>query len=295
MRILVIGGSGLVGSNVVTLADAGAADVYATYRETAVDHAGIELDKTDEERTATIVSEVNPDLIVDTAAFHAVDECETERDRAWSVNAAGTRNVAVAANATDAHLVYLSTDYVFPGNSREAPYVEADSVSPVNYYAETKYAAEQAAKIANKATILRPSVIYGLASGNFVTWALGELAADNELTIVEDQISTPTYAPDIAEACLRVYRRGLTGLYHATGPQSINRYEFTKLLAEVYGFDVELVKPISTEEFGQEAPRPENSSLDSSRLYESISYEFETPREAFSEMRDRSRPNGLES
>jgi len=286
MRVLVIGGSGLVGTNIVSLASDADADVYATYRESSVDHADIELDKTNAERTQTVIQEVDPDLIVDTAAFHAVDSCETERDRAWSVNATGTRNVAVAANDANAHLVYLSTDYVFSGNPAETPYVESDSVSPLNYYAETKYAAEQAAKIADRTTIFRPSVIYGLASGNFVTWALGELEKGNELTIVNDQTSAPTYAPDLAEACLKVFKRELTGLYHATGPKSINRYEFTKVLAEVYGFDTKLVKPISTEEFGQEAPRPENSTLNSSRLYKAINYDFREPHEAFSEMRD---------
>lgn len=286
MKILVIGGSGLVGSNIVDVATDLGADVQATYRETEVDHANIRLDKTNAERTANVITEVDPDLIVDTAAFHAVDDCEKKRDQAWSVNAAGTRNVAVAANSVDAHLVYLSTDYVFPGNPQETPYIESDSVRPLNYYAETKYAAEQATKIADRATILRPSVIYGLASSNFVTWAIGELEQSNEITIVDDQISAPTYAPDLAEACLKIFKHELTGLYHATGPKAVTRHEFTKILAEVYNFDVKLVQPISTEEFGQEAPRPQDSTLDSSRLYEAINYPFKSPHEAFSEMKD---------
>jgi dTDP-4-dehydrorhamnose reductase len=288
MRILVIGGSGLVGSNVVDQATDAGADVHATYSETKVNHATIELDKTDAERTEEVVTETNPDLIVDTAAFHTVDACETERDRAWTVNATGTGNVAIAADTVDAHLVYLSTDYVFPGSPTEAPYIESDPVEPLNYYAQTKYAAEQATKITDKATILRPSVIYGLVSDNFVTWALDELAEGNELTIVDDQISAPTYAPDLAEACLEVFNRELTGVYHATGPQSLSRYEFTEILSEVYGFDMELVKPVSTEEFGQEASRPKDSTLDSSRLYDSLDCNFRNPREAFLEMRDNS-------
>lgn len=288
MRVLIIGGSGLVGSNIAHFADEKGNDVHATFCETPVDHAGIELDKTNAKRTDSVVTDVNPDLIIDTAAFHVVDDCETNRDRAWSVNAAGTRNVATAANQVDAHFVYLSTDYVFPGDPDEAPYTEYASIGPVNYYGATKYAAEQAAKIADEATVLRPSVIYGLAKENFATWALDELAEGNELTIVDDQVSTPTYAPDVARSCLDVYRNDLTGLYHASGPESMDRYEFTTRLAEIYGFDEELVTPISTEEFGQEAPRPEDSSLDSSRLYQAINHEFRAPRQAFTEMRDQS-------
>lgn len=287
MRVLVVGGSGLVGTNVVSHAEAAGADVHATYRETAVDHAEIELDKTDADRTRAVVTDVDPDLVVDAAAFQAVDDCEVERDHAWAVNVAGTRNVAVAADAVDAHFVYLSSDYVFGGDPERAPYDESDPVAPCNYYAETKYAGERAARITDRVTILRPSVIYGVASSNFVAWALGELKAGNELTIVDDQISAPTYAPDVAAACLRVARRDLTGLYHATGPLSIDRYEFTRALAEEYGFDPELVTPITTAELGQNAPRPADSTLDSTRLYEAIDHEFTAPRAAFGDMIDR--------
>ena len=286
MEVLVIGGSGLVGSNIVEKAHDLDADVAATYHENPVDHTDIELDKTDAETTQQVVTDVAPDLIVDTAAFHDVDACETHRDQAWTVNPTGTRNVATAANSVDAHLVYLSTDYVFPGDPDDAPYTETDPVAPLNYYAETKYAAEQAAKIADTSTILRPSVIYGLASPNFVTWVLGELRDGEEVGIVDDQTSAPTYAVDLAHACLEVYQNELTGLYHATGPQSVSRYEFTETLAQVYGFDTDLVQPISTEELGQDAPRPEDSTLDSSRLYESIEYRFSSPEDAFAKMRE---------
>jgi dTDP-4-dehydrorhamnose reductase len=179
---------------------------------------------------------------------------------------------------------------VFPGNPDETPYVETDPVNPLNYYAETKYAAEQAARIANTATVLRPSVIYGLASDNFATWVLSELDAGNEVGIVDDQVSRPTYAPDLAEACLRIAEEGVTGLYHATGPESLSRYEFTQELARVFDYDPDLVSPITTEELGQEAPRPEDSSLDSTRLYETIETQFSSPRTAFEDMHDRDAP-----
>lgn len=281
MRVLVIGGSGLVGSNVAeAVVDAGE-DVSATHLSTATEHTDVELDKTDPDRTVAVIEDINPDAVVDTAAFHAVDDCETERERAWDVNAAGTRNAAVAADRVGAHYVYLSTDYVFPGDPTDAPYTEDDPVFPLNYYARTKYAGEQAAKIAADATVLRTSVVYGLARDNFVTWALGELENGNELSIVDDQVSTPTYAPDLADACLRVATQGLTGTFHATGPESLSRYEFTVQLADVCGYDTRLVSPISTEEFGQDAPRPADGSLDSTALYDATDIEFHRPRRAF--------------
>jgi len=284
MKLLVIGGSGLVGSNIVDQAIDHDIRVRATYYSEETDNTDTELDKTNAERTATIIREFDPDIVVDTAAFHAVDDCEIERDRAWTVNAAGTRNVAAAADAVDAHFVYLSTDYVFSGDPTEAPYSEDDPVSPLNYYARTKYAGEQAAQIPDAATVLRPSVIYGLANSNFVTWALGELEDRNELDIVDDQVSTPTYAPDLAQACLAVAEQGVTGIYHAAGPESLSRYEFTLQLAEICGYDPDLVSPISTEEFGQDAPRPEDSSLNSTILYEQIDQIFKRPEQAFTEL-----------
>ncbi|NLV08393.1 dTDP-4-dehydrorhamnose reductase [Halomicrobium mukohataei] len=287
MRLLVIGGSGLVGTNIVEEAEAADIDVHATYHTTQSDHTGIQLDKTDPEQTATVIEDLEPDAVVDTAAFHAVDDCETARERAWRVNATGTRNAAVAADEVGAHFVYLSTDYVFPGNPTETPYVEDNPVSPLNYYAETKYAGERAARIADEATVLRTSVVYGLANENFVTWVFGELESGNEMQIVDDQVSTTTYAPDLARACVEVARGGDTGLYHAAGPVAQSRFEFTRQLAEVCGYDPTHVTPITTEEFGQEAPRPADGSLDSSRLYETIDYRFREPATAFEEMRER--------
>lgn len=129
--------------------------------------------------------------------------------------------------------------------------------------------------------MLRPSVVYGTASSNFATWVLGELRDGNEVDIVDDQVSRPTYAPDLARACLLIAEDGLTGLYHATGPESLSRYEFTTTLAEAYDLDVDLVSPIDSAELGQSAQRPEDSSLESTRLYETIGYRFREPSAAF--------------
>ncbi|MGB9965891.1 dTDP-4-dehydrorhamnose reductase [Halobacterium hubeiense] len=284
MKLLIIGSTGLVGTNIAGQCRRSDVSVVGTSRRPAADAKERKLNKNYGDEVNAVVTDVNPDVVVDTAAFHDVDACDTERDRTWSVNAQGTRNVAAAADDVGAHMIYLSTDYVFPGLRREAPYSEEDAVAPVNYYAQTKYAGEQAAKVADDWTVLRTSVVYGLASPNFVTWALSELRAGNELDIVDDQISTPTYAPDLARACVDVAERGLVGLYHAAGPTSLSRYEFTRHLADVYGYDKSLVNPISTEEFGQEAPRPADGSLDSTTLYDAIDHEFRAPREGFENM-----------
>lgn len=283
---IIIGGSGLVGTNLVQYCERQGYDVLGTYHSESTETADTHLDKTERDEVTSLIKAHDPDFVVDTAAFHTVDDCETERAKAFDVNAIGTRNVATAADSVDAHVVYLSTDYVFPGHPEDTPYAESDAVNPCNYYAQTKYAAEQAAKIPAQSTILRPSVVYGLASDNFATWALDELQDGHELDIVDDQVSRPTYAPDLARACIGAVENDMTGLYHATGPASMSRYEFTVTLAEVFGYDVELVSPISTEELGQEAPRPTDSSLDSTSLYQSLGDKFTAPETAFQEMRE---------
>ena len=286
MKILVIGGTGLVGSNLIQYNSETDHKIVGTFHTETSEKPEIShsLDKTDDTAVSRVITEVNPDAIIDTAAFHNVDLCENERKKAWDVNAQGSRNVADAANTVNAHYVFISTDYVFDGTPSEAPFREDDPVNPINYYSRTKYAGEQAARIASKWAVLRTSVVYGISKPNFVTWAVSELQDGKEIDIVDDQTSTPTYARDLAKACVDVVEESVTGVFHATGPESLSRYEFTQRLAKTYGYDRSLINPISTEEFGQEAPRPEDGSLDSTQLYEKLGWEFTAPETAFERM-----------
>jgi len=275
MDTVILGASGLVGSALVRRFGEEGLDVLGTYYTTPTDETNTQIDVTNEQAVSKLIADCDPDIVINAAAFVDVDACELERNRAWAVNVTGTRNAAAAAAKADAHFIYISTDYVFGGGSNEAPYVETDPPCPINYYGATKRAGEQAARIHPKSMILRSSVIYGTSSNNFLTWALAKLRDEKCLDIVDDQISSPTYAPDIAEACLRVWRQGITGLFHAAGPESLSRYEFTKRLAEAHGYDSRVVNPISTAEAGQQAARPYNSTLDSTNLYDRINYEFQ--------------------
>jgi len=203
------------------------------------------------------------------------------------VNANGTANVAVAAREVEAKHVYLSTDYVFRGDPAEAKYTERDGVYPTNYYGRTKFAGEVATRLTDAGLILRSSVIYGLRSRNFVMWALGELEEGNEIRIITDQFSTPTYAPDLARACVEAASDGLSGVYHAAGPERTSRYEFTVLIAEVFGYDPDLVMPITKDQLDEPAYRPEDCSLDSTELQDACDVRLRPPGEALKELRER--------
>lgn len=280
MEVLIIGGSGLAGSNVVRRFREEGFEVSGTYNNRQTEEATVQLDKEDEAAVTGLITDTEPEVVIDLAAFHNVDECEIQRGKAWSINATGTANVVAAAAEVDAHFIFLSTDYVFSGESEEVPYTETSPVNPVNYYGQTKYAGEQAAKVTNKWTVLRSSVLYGTHRENFLTWALSGLRTDNRVEVVDDQISTVTYVGDIAEACVRVADRELFGLYHAAGPESVSRYRFTRQVASAFGYPPQAVVPVSTAELGQEAIRPQNSSLDSEKLYEDIGYRFKRPKTA---------------
>lgn len=281
MNILVVGASGLLGNYIMKRFKTRGFEITGTYHTSPKKNGNIKLSKTDEQAVSGLIQKENPDLIIDTAAFHDVDACETQRDKSWSINVTGTRNLAVAAAEEDTHFIYISTDYVFPGTPKHAPYTETDPIQPVNYYGASKYAGEQAAKIADKCTILRSSVLYGLPNQNFLTWILRNLHDNQSIDVVDDQIGSPTYAADLAEACLRVGQQNVTGLFHAGGPDNISRYEFTKELIETCGFRSKDVNPITTEELNQQAPRPFDSSLNSTKLYETIGFQFKNPAIAF--------------
>lgn len=283
MRILVVGGTGLVGSHVVEEAVRRGHDVTSTYHEGRGGPSGEQLDKRDAADVAALVERSEPAAIVDAGAYVDVDGCETDRGHAWDVNAQGTRHLAGAVGG-DVQLIELSTDYVFPGNRDSAPYAPGDPVDPVNYYGRTKLAGEQAVRLADRWTILRTSVVYASEGDNFATWLLDGLSDGDGVDVVDDQVNTPTFARDVASACVDVAESGLTGVYHGAGPERISRYDFALELAEAFGHDPGLIRPTISDTLDLTADRPMDSSLDSSQLQDSIDTDFLTPSEALETM-----------
>jgi dTDP-4-dehydrorhamnose reductase len=273
MRILVIGGGGQVGTKIVEQAKE-RFDVYATYqtRKPSLEESRIfKADKRDRDKTIEIFDEVNPEVVIDTAAIHNVDYCETHKDEAWKVNVEGTRNVADACKKQNARMIFVSTDYVFDGN--KGLYTEEDSTNPISYYGVTKLEGERAvAEALNNYAIARPSVIYGYvptdqresSSGkplNFAMWLVQKLQRHETLTIVNDQYSSPTMADNLAEVLLKLGTTHNSGIYHTAGGTRLNRFELSVKLAERFGLNRELIKPIATSQLKQLAKRPMDSSL----------------------------------
>jgi len=257
VRILITGAGGQVGHELV--------DAFADHDVTALDHAM--LDVADRESVLAAVTTLRPDTIVHSAAWTAVDACEADPDRAFAVNALGTRNVAEAARRVGARVCTFSTDYVFDGTKPE-PYREWDEPNPQSVYGRSKYGAELELAADPDATILRISWVCGVHGNNMVKTIL-RLAAEHEtLRFVDDQRGHPTFADDLASMVRRLVVEQRTGLFHVTNRGAVSWYEFAGAVLESAGHDPNRVLPIATADLDppRPAPRPMNSVLDNTAL-----------------------------
>ncbi|MGC9104792.1 MAG: dTDP-4-dehydrorhamnose reductase [Candidatus Methanodesulfokora sp.] len=271
--MLVTGAGGLLGSKIVRLAVERGHEVYSGYRNhepPAGQKLKIDMMKGDE--VLKTVEKVRPDVIIHCAALTDVDLCEKERDLALAVNAEGTRMLAEAADRTGAHLIYISTDYVFDG--RKGMYKEEDEPNPVNFYGYTKMLGEKHALKCRNHLVMRPSMIYGAgqAAGkvNFALWLLDNLRNGREVRVITDQYLSPTLDTNLAQMALDAAERGIRGIIHAAGATRASRFDFALRLARVFNLDESLIKDVKMEEMKWIARRPRDTSLDVSKAMKAL-------------------------
>jgi dTDP-4-dehydrorhamnose reductase len=259
MRVLVTGAGGQVGRELTEWCAAAGDDVIAC------DHA--RLDVGDRDAVLQAVLTTRPDTIVHTAAWTAVDACESDPDRALRVNALGTRNVAEAGRRAGAHLIYVSTDYVFDG-TLDRPYTEWDRPNPQSVYGWSKYGGELELAADPEATIVRISWVCGRHGTNMVKTALRLAAERATLAFVDDQRGHPTMVSDLVPALRRLAAERRPGLLHVTNQGAVSWFEFVRAVFESAGLDPDRVTPIKTAELDppRPAPRPANSVLDNAAL-----------------------------
>jgi dTDP-4-dehydrorhamnose reductase len=257
VRILVTGAAGQVGACVV-------ADLR-TRTVLGVGHD--ELDLSDREQIEQVVGEFAPDAIVNTAAMTNVDQCERDPDGAFAVNALGVRHLAVAARRVGAHVVHLSTDYVFDGESNR-PYDEWDAVAPLSAYGRSKLGGErELVEHAPSWAIIRTSWVFGKQDSDIVNWAFKEYERGELRGVLADQMSIHTYAPDLADLVARFAIERRTGLFHVTsGSEAATRYDFVVTALRERGLDVSGIQPISATAIDRPARRPAFSALDNRAL-----------------------------
>jgi len=252
MKILIIGSEGMLGHDLV--------DILSLENEVSTTTI-YTLDITDIDKTVETVKSINPDVVVHAAAFTDVDGSESNADLAYKVNVLGTRNVAVASREADSALVYICTDYVFDG-TKGSPYYEYDPTNPLGVYGKTKQLGEVYIRhVLNKFYIVRTSWLYGYHGPNFVTTMLNLAQTTDRISVVNDQIGSPTYTVDLAKAISELIKKPSYGIYHITNRDHCSWYDYAREIFKIAEIDVE-VKPVTTEEFPRPAPRPKYSVLE---------------------------------
>ena len=252
MKVLITGANGQLGKDLVKLMSQ-VHEVFGFGRE--------ELDVSESEKCIDTIRKIRPDAIIHLAAYTAVDRAEIEEDRAYQVNAIGSRNVAVAAQEIGAKLCYVSTDYVFDGTS-SSPYKEYDATNPISVYGKSKRAGELlVSSLCTTYFIVRTAWVYGKHGNNFVKTMLSLANEQQTIKVVNDQIGSPTYTVDLAKFIVELIDTRKYGIYHATNTGTCSWYEFAKEIFKFSGMDVQ-VEPCTTDEFPRLAKRPKNSVLD---------------------------------
>lgn len=253
MRVLVCGANGMLGHRVVEEAAARGHEVRGTDLP--------ELDLTDADATQRFVADFAPDAAINCAAFTDVDRAEAEEELALRINAGAAANLAAAAP----YVVHVSTDYVFPGDDRDAPYVESDATGPKTAYGRTKLAGEQAVLSASDAhAVVRTAWLYGRGGKNFVDTMLTLGAERDELSVVFDQVGSPTWTGHLAPALVELAERRGAGVFHGTNTGACSWHALAVEALHGIAADVR-VRAVTTEEFPRPAPRPAYSVLGTER------------------------------
>ena len=231
----------------------------------------VAMDITDANAVKAVLAEVNPDVVIHCAAWTAVDMAEDDDkvEKVRVINAGGTQNIASVCNALDCKMIYISTDYVFDGQGIRPWEPDDPVVEPLNVYGQSKYEGEVAVeKYAPKHYIVRIAWVFGLNGKNFIKTMINLGKTHDTLTVVNDQIGTPTYTYDLARLLVDMLEKEEYGKYHATNEGGyISWYDFAKEIFAQAGMDVKVL-PVSSAEYPAKAKRPSNSRMEKKKLDE---------------------------
>jgi len=288
MKILITGSNGLLGQKLVELiTKEGEYELFAVARgenrlpSTLTGYTFVSLDITDRYALTTKVLEIKPDYIIHTAAMTNVDQCETEKDACWELNVRATESLVEAARLTKAHLIHLSTDFIFDGTA--GPYDEEAEANPLSFYGWSKLAAERmifksSAQI--KWSIARTVLVYGIAHdmsrSNIVLWVKNSLEQNKNINLVQDQFRTPTLAEDLAIGCYLIVKNNAQGVYNISGEELMTPHEMAIRTADYFNLDKSLIGVISSETLNQLAKRPPRTGFIIEKAKKDLGYKPHT-------------------
>lgn len=267
-KILVTGANGLLGQKVTEIFKHESDHILTLtdLQDKAEEPEGFDyfpMDITRKEDVKDAVKKYSPDIIINTAAYTNVDGSETERELSWKVNVDAVKNFIIASRINSSKVIHISTDYVFDGKSGN--YDENSKPAPLSYYGKSKLASENALIASGiNYVILRTMIIYGTGKNirpNFALWLVDMLAGKQPVKIVDDQFGMPTMVDDLGWGLLKIVDLGKSGMYHISGSEYLSRYEFAVKIANIFGYDENLIMPVKTSDLSQAADRPMNSSF----------------------------------
>jgi dTDP-4-dehydrorhamnose reductase len=280
MKILITGAMGLLGHRIVEHCLKEGLEVCATDKVVPMlsdkegSYTWLKMDITDPSSTISVLNDIKPDSVINTAAMTNVDQCEVEKEAAWKINVEGARNVAEACKKTGAHLVHLSTSYVFDGE--KGLYNEEDEPNPIGYYGVTKLKGEEAIKsTASNWCIARTDVIFGWGRQdrpNFAQWVIINLEKKQSVKIVTDQYNSPTLNTNLAEMVVDIAGHHVQGILNTAGSTRVNRFEFARKIGKVFHLNEKYIEPVSSAEFTWKAKRPKDASVNVSKAKRILSY-----------------------
>jgi dTDP-4-dehydrorhamnose reductase len=266
MKILITGSNGLLGQKLAALLpQQPGVEVVATSRG-ANKLAGIHpalrfvaMDVTDATQVRQVLASERPTHLIHTAAMTNADECELNREACWLQNVTAVEHLAVACAEQGIHLTHLSTDFVFSGEA--GPLAEDAVPAPVNFYGESKWAAERVVQASPSSwAIARTVLVYGVAyqygRTNLVVWVRDSLSAGKAIKVVDDQWRTPTLAEDLAQGCWLLAQHSVQGIYHLSGDEMLTPYAFALRVADHFGLPKHLIERVDSRTFSQPARRP---------------------------------------
>ena len=260
MKIAVIGSTGQLGTDLVKT-------LGATHEVISFTHNDMEVADYD---SCLVLKKHQPDMVINTAAFHKTDQCEEEPLKTFSVNALGARNLAMITKEIDATTVFISTDYVFDGSKKE-PYTEDDVPAPINTYGISKLAAEHFTRQNPKHYIIRIASVFGKAGasgkgGNFVETMITKAKKNEPITVIDDMWISPTYTKNASSTLKEIIEKQFPyGIYHATNKGYCSWYQFAEQIFQFTGLTPDLT-PIKTDQLNMKAKRPRFSALKSIKL-----------------------------
>lgn len=265
MKILITGSNGLLGQKLVhQLRQDDTVDLIATARganrlnhQEGYQYHSMDISNLDE--VLSVFEQENPDVVIHTAAMTHVDQCEDDKEGCLKLNVEAVQYIIAACSKHQAHLVHLSTDFIFDGS--EGPLDEQAIPAPVSFYGDSKLRAEQLIQASTVShAILRTVLVYGVAENmsrsNIVLWAKGALEGGKAITVVDDQFRTPTLAEDLAQGCVLAAKQKAQGIYNISGPDFYCVIDMVRAIADFWKLDKELISPVSSATLDQAAKRP---------------------------------------